>query len=68
MKFCFTAALPDAGPWKFGNLPGLIDLAVKSKDDYVSWEALGIRIKTYPPILKYPKILLNQIKHCLGLS
>jgi GLPGLI family protein len=51
-----SAALPDAGPWKFGNLPGLI-LAVKSKDDYVSWEALGIRIKTYPPILKYPKIL-----------
>jgi hypothetical protein len=34
-------------------LPGLI-LAVKSKDDYVSWEALGIRIKTYP-ILKYPE-------------
>jgi GLPGLI family protein len=66
MKFWFTAALPDAGPWKFGNLPGLI-LAVKSKDDYVSWEALGIRIKTYP-ILKYPKILeSDKALSCLSL-
>jgi GLPGLI family protein len=35
------------GPWKFGDLPGMI-LAVKSVDDYVSWEAIGIRIKNYP--------------------
>jgi GLPGLI family protein len=50
----FTAALPDAGPWKFGNLPGLI-LAVKSKDDYVSWEALGIRIKNVSSDFKIPE-------------
>jgi GLPGLI family protein len=40
----FTSQLPNGGPWKFGDLPGMI-LAVKAVDDYVSWEAIGIRIK-----------------------
>ena len=40
----FTSLLPNGGPWKFGDLPGMI-LAVKAVDDYVSWEAMGIRIK-----------------------
>lgn len=40
----FTSQLPNCGPWKFSDLPGMI-LAVKAVDDYVSWEAVGIRIK-----------------------
>tara|TARA_R110000868_G_scaffold373147_1_gene637074 strand:- start:3150 stop:3971 length:822 start_codon:yes stop_codon:yes gene_type:complete len=40
----FTSQLPIGGPWKFSDLPGMI-LAVKAVDGYVSWEAVGIRIK-----------------------
>lgn len=50
----FTAALPDGGPWKFGDLPGMI-LAIKSVDDYVSWEAIGIRIKNVFSDFKIPE-------------
>lgn len=50
----FTALLPDAGPWKFGNLPGMI-LAIKSIDDYVSWEAVGIRIENVSSDFKIPE-------------
>jgi GLPGLI family protein len=50
----FTAVLPDAGPWKFGNLPGLI-LAVKSSDEYVSWEAVGMSVKNVSSEFKMPE-------------
>jgi GLPGLI family protein len=41
--------------WKFGDLPGMI-LAVKL-DDYVSWEAIGIRIKNVSSDFKIPENL-----------
>jgi GLPGLI family protein len=45
-------ATAKCGPWKFGDLPGMI--LASAVDDYVSWEAIG-RIKNRL-ILKYPKI------------
>jgi GLPGLI family protein len=40
----FTEQLPSGGPWKFDDLPGMI-LAVKSVDNYLSWEAVAVKIK-----------------------
>ena len=50
----FTSQLPNGGPWKFSDLPGLI-LAVKAVDDYVSWEAVGIRIKNVSSDFQIPQ-------------
>jgi GLPGLI family protein len=50
----FTSQLPNGGPWKFGDLPGMI-LAVKAVDDYVSWEAVGIRIKNVVSDFQIPE-------------
>ena len=44
----YCSALPvDAGPYKFGGLPGLILKAADTAGDYV-WEAVGIEKGTWP--------------------
>lgn len=62
----FTALLPDAGPWKFGDLPGMI-LSIKSTDDFVLWEAVGIQIKNGGSDYKKPENPF-QLDKCLSWS